>query len=371
MKIAFAVVKNVARGGGIERYTEELGARLVSRGHGVRVYSMRHHGRIEPDYRGMRITGVPCLPFTPTEKVSAGVAAAIHAGLSPWADVVHLHSVGPGVMGWFTRLCRKPTLIQFHGIEWKRTRWSRFGLSVLRSLERWSIRANRHVTAVSRTQCEYFRAEYGIEARYIPGGADVKEPRPAHELYSLGLEPGRYVLFASRLVREKGAHVLVEAFRRLAAPCKLVLAGDVPGEDAYRDELRRLAGDDPRIVWPGFVQGALRDELFSHARVYVQPSDVEGLSLALLEAMGRGLCCLASDIPENAEAVAEAGVLFRRGDAADLAAKLQDLLDHPDTAATYGGRAAARVRREYSWDRIADEFERYYREIILGAARHE
>lgn len=371
MNIAFAVVKHAALGGGIERYTGELGARLVRRGHAVRVYAMRHYGRLESEYRGMRIIGVPCLPGSTTEKVSAGVMAAIRAGLSPWADVVHLHSVGPGIMGWFTRLCRKPTLVQFHGIEWRRTRWSRFGRFVLRTLERGTVRANRHLTAVSRTQVEYFRTAYGREARYIPGGAEVRAPRPAREILALGLEPGRYVLFASRLVREKGAHLLIEAFRRLSGPDRLVLAGDVPGETAYREELRRLAGDDPRIVWPGFVQGPLLEELFSHARVYVQPSDVEGLSLALLEAMGCGVCCLASDIPENAEAVADGGCLFRRGDAADLAARLQDLLDHPETAAGYGARGAERVRREYSWDRIAGEFERYYEEILQGAAPHE
>jgi glycosyltransferase involved in cell wall biosynthesis len=311
----------------------------------------------------MRIIPVPCIPLVPCEKLSAGILATIHASLSPWADIVHLHTVGPGVMGWFPRLCRKPSLIQFHGVEWKRTRWSPFGSAVLKALERWSVRVNRHFTAVSRVQCEYFRDTYGIQPLYIPGGATPKPRVEAAELSSLGLEPGRYVLFASRLVREKGAHYLIEAFRRASTGDRLVMAGDAPGSEAYKRELHRLAADDPRILWPGFVQGRLLEELFCHARVFIQPSDVEGLSLALLEAMSYGTPCLASDIPENVEALGPHGTTFRRGDVGDLAAKLQNLLDKPRVE----GDHTARIRQEYSWDHVADEFERYYRQIIHGA----
>lgn len=370
MNIAFAVVKNIGRGGGIERYTEELGARLVQRGHAVRVYSMRHYGRIDRWHRGMRVLTVPCCPGAASEKLSAGIAAVVHAAVSPWADLVHLHSVGPGAMGWLLRWRRRPALVQFHGIEWQRSRWSPFSARVLKFLEHWSVRGNREVTAVSQTQCDYFRQTYGITPRYIPGGAETKTPVPANEIAAWGLAPQQYVLFASRLVPEKGAHYLVEAFRRLATPCRLVIAGDVPGAAAYREKLRRLAANDPRIVWPGYVEGRLLDELFSQARIYVQPSDVEGLSLALLEAMSYGRCCLASDIPENCEALAGHGATFHRGDTGDLAAQLQRLLDNPAQAEAYAAGAAEHVRRHYSWDRITDSFEQYYQEIIRRAAPH-
>jgi glycosyltransferase involved in cell wall biosynthesis len=366
MNIAFAVVKHIALGGGIERYTAELGARLVRRGHAVRVYTMRSYGPAPRWHEGMRIVRLPCIPLTSCEKLSASILGVLHAALSPWADIVHLHSIAPGAMGWFARLCHKPTVLQFHGVEWQRARWSPLGSAVLHALERCSVRVNGHFTAVSRAQCDYYRRTYGIEARYIPGGAVVEPPVEPRELATLGLVPGHYALFAARLVREKGAHYLIEAFRRLDTRAKLVIAGDVRGADAYRQELHRLAGGDGRIVWPGFVQGRLREELFSHARVLVQPSDVEGLSIGVLEAMGRGTCCLVSDIPENVEAVGADGITFRRGDVGDLAAKLGDILDGRDTDAGRGARTMARVRDEYSWDRIADAFERYYREVAAG-----
>jgi glycosyltransferase involved in cell wall biosynthesis len=125
------------------------------------------------------------------------------------------------------------------------------------------------------------------------------------------------------------------------------------------------------MIWPGFVEGRLLEELVGHARVFVLPSDLEGLSLALLEAMGCGTCCLASDIPENIEALGDAGVTFHRKDPVDLAAKLQTLLDDPASVQVYGQRAAARVCERFSWDRVADEFECWYEEILKGKARHE
>jgi glycosyltransferase involved in cell wall biosynthesis len=362
MNIAFVVVKHIARGGGIEKYTEELGARLAARGHAVRVYAMRHYGTVEPTHRGMEILAVPCLPLPQAEKLTASVFGVVHASLTGWADVVHLHHVGPGALGWLPRLVRKPSVLQFHGLEWKRSRWGRVGATVLKALEWWSVRTNRRFTAVSQVQCEYFADAYGITVRYIPSGTDVRTPPPAREIRRLGLEPGRYLLFASRLVREKGAHYLIEAFRRLNSPHKLVVAGDVPGAAAYRQELEALAGGDTRILFPGFVEGRLLEELFGHALLYVQPSEVEGLSIALLEAMSYGLPCVTSDIPENREATNDLGMTFRSGDVDDLACVLRTAL--AVASRSDGAEARALMQTRYSWDHIADEFEAYYAEVL-------
>lgn len=364
MKIAFAVVKHIAQGGGIERYTEELGSELVRRGHEVRVYCTRHYGPVLQEHRGMRIISVPSVPHPAGEKLSAGVASVLHASLSSWADILHLHTVGPGCMGWLPRLRRQPAVLQFHGVEWQRARWSSFGAAVLKGLEHATVRSNRHFTAVSESQCAYLRDTYGLDVRFIPGGAEFKKPPEPLEISRLGLQPRRYVLFAARLVREKGAHYLIDAFRRLNTTDSLVIAGDVRGAEAYRDELRRLAGDDPRILWPGFVQGRLHEELLGHAGVFVLPSDLEGLSLALLQAMSYANLCLVSDIPPNLEALGDAGVTFRQKDPADLSAKLQTLLGNEEARLHYGARAAARVLSHFSWERVAGEFEQWYEEIL-------
>ena len=370
MNIAYVVVKHIARGGGIEKYTEEIGARLVERGHRVRVYTMPHYGEISASHRGMEIITTPCFPVPQLEKVSASVYSTTHASLRSWADLVHLQHVVPGALAWLVRLCGKPSVIQYHGLEWKRSRWGRMGQIVLKALEQWSVRVNHHFTAVSEEQCAYFRKAYGIDIRYIPTGADIPAPTPPREILALGLTPKQYILFASRLVPEKGAHYLIPAFRKLETRCKLVIAGDIPGGDAYKQQLRHLAGSDARIVFPGYVTGRLHDELFSHALVYVQPSEVEGLSIALLEAMSYGLCCIVSDIPANQEAVGKQAIVFRNGAVDDLSSKLRMVLATQGMAEAMATGAVERVRDHFSWDSITDQFEEYYREII-GAHQQE
>jgi glycosyltransferase involved in cell wall biosynthesis len=251
-----------------------------------------------------------------------------------------------------------------HGLEWKRSRWSSFGRSVLRNLEVLSMRGHGAYTAVSKQQCEHFGRAYGIDFTYIPTGTEVRSPTPPRLILEKGLEPDRYVLFASRLVREKGAPHLVDAFRDLETDCKLVIAGEAFGEEAYRDELARAAEGDARILFVGHVEGELLEELFSNAAIYVQPSEIEGLSIALLEAMGHARCCVVSDIAENVEAIGDTGVTFRQGSSADLADKLAALLGHRSTRAARGAAARERVQKLFTWDHVADAFEMLYSEVL-------
>jgi glycosyltransferase involved in cell wall biosynthesis len=369
MNIAYSVVKNIRRGGGIEKYTLELGRRMVLHGHRVTVFTMDHHGEVEKEVEGMRIVPVFSLSHSAMEKVSCGFSAAMRAVLArDRFDIVHNHSVGAGAFGFLPRLRGIRTILQMHGIEWKRTRWSKFGIGVLRILEAMSLRSHNAYTAVSKTQCEFYRNHTGVKMIYIPTGADIKPHTPVQELVRLGLRGNDYILFASRLVREKGAHHLIQAFRKLETDAKLVIAGDAKGEEDYKNELRRLAEGDHRILFPGYVEGRLLDELFSNALIYVQPSELEGLSIALLEAMSYGNCCLVSDIPENQEAIGKTGETFRNADPDDLQTRLARLLPAADRRQSLGQAARERVRREYSWDSVADRFEQLYTSLLNHGA---
>jgi glycosyltransferase involved in cell wall biosynthesis len=95
-----------------------------------------------------------------------------------------------------------------------------------------------------------------------------------------------------------------------------VLAGGAKTSDAYAQQLRQHASN--RVRFLDYVSGDAFEELLTNAMLFVLPSDMEGLSLALLEAMSAGLCTLTSDIPENRELVEGAGFTFKRGDVADL-----------------------------------------------------
>jgi glycosyltransferase involved in cell wall biosynthesis len=184
-----------------------------------------------------------------------------------------------------------------------------------------------------------------------------------------GLEPGGYIVMVSRLVRHKGAHHLIDAYRKIkesggAHGKRLVIVGDSAFTDEYVAELKGMAAGDDDIIFTGFQSGADLDLLFAGSYMVVHPSESEGLPISVLEAMSYGKTVLTSDIPENREAVRKYGVTFRNKDVEDLALKLVHLIRHPHDVAERGERAKRHVIENYHWDDVAAAVDGLYRSLV-------
>ena len=369
MKIAYLVLKGMPLGGGIEKYTEEVGSRLVQRGHKVTVYAMRHYGAVNGVHRGMHIKTVGTIKSKSFEKITASLSATLHETLHGKADIVHFHAFGPSMFCSIPRLFGRRVIVQGHGIEWQRSKWNTAGRLFLKLMEWPSVMLPHALTAVSKIQKDYIFHKYGRECRYIPTGVNTPVREAPDLIKQYGLSGDDYILFAARLVREKGAHYLIEGYNRLRTDKKLVIAGDAQHEGAYKKELRALAGGNNNIVFTSFATGKLLHELFSNCCVFVLPSEIEGLSTALLEAMSYGNCCLVSDIPENREALNGLGYTFRNKDAQDLSDKLAFLLNDRGAIGKFKREAQDHVLRNFSWDDIAMQFETFYIDILKSGGR--
>jgi glycosyltransferase involved in cell wall biosynthesis len=366
MKIHFLLAKDFFRGGGIETYTREVGRRLAERGHEVTVYSTRGKEECVEQWEGMRFIWLPSIKPHWVEK-SAGALMAAGLYLREKApDILHLHSVVAGSLAPVLKHRGTPCVVQMHGIEWQRNRWGAIAKGVLKAMERTSLSAADAITAVSQTQCEYFKRHYNLDCEYIPTAADIKEFASPMMIREMGIKPRKYVLFAARLVPEKGAHYLIKAFRRLATDHSLVIAGEAPASGGYGQQLRDLAKGE-RIRFIGRVQGRLLEELFSNAALFAQPSELEGLSIGLIEGMSYGTPCLASDIPENREVVGNAAVLFRNKDVDDLAKQMNWALLNSAETHQLAVQGRERVRELFTWERVVDQLEALYTRMTHGA----
>lgn len=176
-----------------------------------------------------------------------------------------------------------------------------------------------------------------------------------------GLTKDSYILFLGRLVPEKGIRYLVEAFKTVKTDKKLVIAGGSSDTDSFMVELKELAKDDDRIIFTGFVQGQMLDELYSNAYIYTLPSDLEGMPLSLLEAMSYGNCCLVSDISECTEVVENKALIFKKSDVNELREKLQDACDHPEKVMEMKAQATDFICKKYNWDSVINETMELYR----------
>ena len=170
-----------------------------------------------------------------------------------------------------------------------------------------------------------------------------------------GLEKDSYVLFLGRIVPEKGLRYLVEAWKGIKTDKKLVIAGGSSDTATFMDELKRMSAGDDRIIFTGFQQGGVLEELYSNSYVYVLPSDLEGMPLSLLEAMSYGKCCVVSDISECTEVVEDKAAVFKKSDVDDLRRVLQELLDDEARVAEYKKSAADFITNKYNWDDVVEQ----------------
>jgi glycosyltransferase involved in cell wall biosynthesis len=366
MKIVFICLKGMPDGGGIEKYTEALGSRLVQRGHTVIVYCSRSYGTEPGLYKGMHIRTLPTINTRSLQTLSLALNSTLHQFLEPDVDIVHFHAVGPSVFCFLPRLGGRKTLVQSHGHEWMQAKWGPLARGFFHLAEYAAVYLPNRLTAVSKQLKSYYATRYGIEVDYVPTGVEIRPAVSPRLIEGLGLRGQDYILFLARLVREKGAHYLLEAYAQLQTDVRLVIAGSALHEETYKAVLENVAGTHPNILFVGYVTGALREELYSNARLFVLPSEVEGLPMSLLEAMSYALPCLASNIPENMEALGDCGYTFKNKDIDDLRRCMEQILVQPEASRKRAESARTRVQQKYSWDAMVARYERIYETVLEG-----
>jgi glycosyltransferase involved in cell wall biosynthesis len=362
LRVAFIGGRGVmSKYSGIETYYEEVGQRLAGMGHQVTAYCRTYFTPPGKEHNGMQTVRLPTIRSKHLETLLHTFLSTLHVLVRP-CDIVHYHALGPALFSFIPRLAGKKTVVTVQGLDWQRKKWGRIASIVLRLGERAAVSLPTQTMVVSRQLQKHYAASNEAETSYVPNGGVLRNWSVPQKILEWDIEPGRYILFLGRFSPEKGCHLLVEAYEKLDTDVKLVMAGASSYCDDYSRRL--LAHASKRIKILDWVAGEVLDELLTNAMIFVLPSDLEGLSLALLDAMGAGLCVLGSDVAENREAIDDAGFTFRRGDVADLADRLRFLIANPAVREAAGLAAKRRVREHYQWPKIAAEIERVYYEMM-------
>lgn len=374
LRIAMIGHKRIpSREGGVEIIVEQLSVRLAALGHKVDAYNRYGHhvsgkkydeeyGRGDRKYyKKVRIRIIPTFRSSKLNAIVYSFLATLRALLIPY-DVIHYHAEGPCAVLWIPKLFGKRIVVTVHGLDWQRAKWGNFASFVIKFGEKMAAKYADEVIVLSRNVQQYFRDTYGRETTFIPNAIDKPERRRAELITEkYGLEEDGYFLYLARIVPEKGVHYLIEAFREMDTDKKLVIAGGNSQAVEYMDMVHAMAAEDERIIMTDFVQGQVLEELYSNAYAFILPSDVEGMSVGLLEAMSYGRCCLVSDICENAEVVEDKALTFEKGNVKDLRAKLKYLLQHPEVVEEYKSMSCDYICGKYNWEEVVRETLRVYR----------
>lgn len=369
MKIVFIGGRDIHLIGGIESYMYNLTLNLARLGHYPIVYceSTRNVSLFE---NGVKIicrksprNNLVCKPLM-------GFIFTIKALVTERnISVIHYNAWPPSLSCWIPRLFGIKSLMQGHGLEWQRTKYSECQRKIMKFMECVTAFMNQHLIMCSKAQSNYFKENYNKNAPTIPTAINIPEQDADDEIVAqvlneYGLINGQYFLFMGRLVQEKNPDYLIRAFEALDNNSyKLVIAGDNETNQSYVKNLHELARHSS-IVFTGAVYGKIKDILLRNAYAYCLPSSMEGLSISLLEAMSYKLPVIASDIEANHEVLPKDNAVWvKPEDIQSLLSALRFCIDHRDLIYRYSEENYRIVLENYTWETVTQKYLEYLKSI--------
>lgn len=363
MKIAMIGTRGVpASYGGFETCVEELGKRLVERGHEVTVYCRdSYYDQKQRSYLGMRLIYLPNLKRKSLDTLSHTFLSVLDAVREPF-DVLMIFNAANSPSLLLPRLLGKKIAINTDGLEWKRGKWGPVARNYYKFSEWLCTKLAHRIVADSTGIQNYYLERFGVDTVYIAYGAYIIQSRKPELLDAYGLTRDEYFLQITRFEPENNPLLTIDAFKRIRTDKKLVLVGGVPYESEYSRQIKAQAREN--ILLPGPIyDNALLNELWCNCYAYIHGNEVGGTNPALLQSMASGCFTLAIDVPFSRDVLKDGGIYFeKRTD--DLALKMQWALDHPAELDNFKSKAVTRIREHFSWDMVTDRYESLFHELI-------
>ena len=374
MKVAMIGHKVVpSRRGGIENVLTSLCPLLAESGVDVTCYN-RSTDKVENEYidmvdhnkyRGVTLKKAWTIEAKGISAMISSFTAAISATFAGF-DVLHFHAEGPCAAMWIPKMFGKRCVATVHGLDWQREKWSgSFASKYIKFGEKVMVKCADEIIVLSESAKAYFKETYNRDTVLIHNGIDkptIKQAEKITELY--GLSNGDYICTVSRLTAEKGLHYLIEAYNNIKTDKKLVIAGDTSDTDEYVAYIKQMAGDNPNIIFTGFISGDILKEIYSNAYIVAVPSDIEGMSISLLEALAYGNAVLCSDIPENTLVTEDKAIHFKKSNVVDLQNKLQNMCDDSLCVENIKRGVDDFILEKYNWNDVAVATHNLYKKVL-------
>ena len=397
MKIALIGHKGIpAKSGGVDRHVESLAFYLSKKNSNLEIISYNRKNYLQvrlskdskkytqatlnnnatnnsdsfedsQELHNIKIISLPFINSKNLAAISHGFLATLDAIIKK-VDIIHYHGIGPCLLAWIPKLLRPKTKIiaTLHSFDYGNDKWSAFAKFMLKMGEKFMAKYADEVIVLTSLMRDYLYQRHGRDSVIIPNGAKIQEAGNSEILKTFNLEEKKYLVSVSRLIRLKGIQYLIPAFKKLkktnaiSSDLKLVIVGD--GE--YEKELKKIANNDKDIVFTGNQSGDDLATLYSRALLFVQASEMEGLSISMLEAMAYGLPILASDISANREAGADTVKYFQAKNEEDLLINLKKVLNNFESLENLGKLAKERLEKVFNWERISGEILDLYKKIL-------
>lgn len=271
-------------------------------------------------------------------------------------DIIFIEGTSAGMFSFLLRFFGKNIITTVHALEWKRKKWGMLGKAILKISEYITVWSSNKIISVSQELSTYIKQKYNKNSIYIPYFVTKKkniQPQIIDKKYNL--KKNEYILFLGRLVPEKRIDWIIKAFNEVKTNKKLVIAGGSGQTDDYEKKLKYLAAGDKRVIFTGFVNGQEKEELMSNCGLFILASEVEGLSLAFLEALGYEKKILITNGIDVDKIIKDKDSTFKIEDYIDFKQKMKKLITKKNFQQTKINLAVLSSR---------DDFLNHYASII-------
>jgi glycosyltransferase involved in cell wall biosynthesis len=261
------------------------------------------------------------------------------------------------------------------------------GIPLLHTAEEWCnrdiyrrmFRNCDAVVANTEFEADFARARGARDAQAVgvgihPENFERRDGRALREAYHIGNHP--VVGFVGRPTANKGIKIVIKAMRRVwktHSEVRLLIAGPLPPvsrvDDLRLHELTEL--ERSKIITISHFKDEEKPSIFDALDVFVLPSVGESFGIAYLEAWICGKPVIGARIGPTSNVINEGvdGLLADPADPDDLAEKLLELLSDPSMRERMGRNGKSKTLARFTWDRIIEEMERIYRNVVEGTAR--
>jgi glycosyltransferase involved in cell wall biosynthesis len=351
MRVAFIGTRGVpASYSGFETCVEQVGRRMVERGHDVIVYCRTNHYRERPaEYLGMQLRFVPALGQKHLETVTHTALSALEL---PRGTAIVCMGVGNAPVVRFLEMRGRRVVFNVDGADWQRKKWGRVAKWYLRTSESLASRGRSLIIADARAMQDYYRNTYDRDTELVVYGADPPADMGTETLERFGLKPKGYLLFVGRFVPENAPGDYLEGVRLAGISAPAVVVGDATYADAYKRSLR--AGAPPNAVFTGYQFGSAYQQLSAHAGVFVLAATVGGTHPVLVEQMAAGNAILARDTDSDREVLGDAGLYWKTP--GELAELLKAVWPDVNRREQLANCARERARERYDWEEVTSRY---------------
>lgn len=341
---------------GYETFVSEVAPRLVKMGVEVHVYCHKQLFENTPkNVNGIFLHYVPCIKTKSLSQLSNSFLSTVHAICKSYDVILYVNSAN-GIFGPITKIFRKKTAINVDGLEWLRPKWKGLGAKVFYFSSKMATKWMDEIITDAEGMRQVYLEEFNKDSTVIAYGANIRDSKDYSLIEKWNLKTNDYYLIVGRLIPDNNALLILEEFVKSNTTKKLVIVGDVPYEDEYATNIKKI--QDSRIIFTGYVtDGNVLAELYHNCYIYFHGHEFGGTNPTLLKALAYGCAILALDTVFSREVLDNDsyGMYFKK-QTNNLAETINSIEYEEDKINEYKKKSRNRITEKYTWELIAEQY---------------